>query len=964
MRKKIAFLMASVMTASLLSLNVFGASYYITGETARNTPKGTYFREAGNIRPGVDQLSPYYHISLDTGLNTAALAASGRDVMFSIALTNADWALYDNNGNPTTNLKQHATDRNSFYTSTTAPVAPTMNRITVPAGTYGGTAYPQFTFDVAADAGTPSTPNPAYGSVPYSLTVNQSQPGVAWVTIKNVDLMTFTANSTVSTTNQAAYAAFQATNANVNVIDETGATVSVNPSLTYTVLTQPVATVTNNDTINIPLVFKTTEENEPVVASIYQPAPILSISGYNSSQTVISTSNIPKGYIYAEVPANKMPNSQYTFFLSELNIGENVYGAFVPGGTYTITAPTGYRFVQAVSTTAPTTVAYAGAYTPHRIPEATVNNGISFGTDGSSISVTAPNITTNYNTGTGLMSIRNLHLVASNTNLSGLSLGAIKAKLTGPRTGSNTNIDFEFQIANAVERNLTFNVTDTNKAVPTLVTGRFHPENMTASGTPSFNAASDSYHKTARVTFKENAPNSWNSLDRTVFTLPEGVKFIKVEITDTSELANQQYINGSSQQLSNLKDEVAVNNGTIPGYSNFYVNERDLVFRNINTSGTKAASITFDMWVSIDPEFAPADGSSADIALSVSKTGLSDEYGPLPDVVIAKAVRPVKVDTKVTDVKIGYQVIPTADITITENAAGYLLRDSVIALSTDVLDGITVSTKDIKSEVTAGDIQLAKVAIANTGTGTTSGYGFRVVKPSSKISTIKLSNVALTVNRAVPFSNAYNYKVFVGGTATAANYVYRYYTQTPGIATINHLSRFTTEGVSADYMRVTSPSTEPEAAEVRVKIGSNMYTKNGTEVSMPDGVAAYLSTESDSTMVPVRFISNALGIPDDSIIWDDAEKTVTILMPSKTVQFRVGSSKMLVNGTAVTMITETGKEIKAENKNDRVYIPFKQLGKALGVNVIWEDAEKTAVFNPGNETKTLTGTTTTTNPAA
>ncbi len=692
--------------------------------------------------------------------------------------------------------------------------------------------------------------------------------------------------------------------------------------------------------IAVPLAFTTDDDDTEVTARITYATPGLTVrTGSVTKKPVVTPRGTGTGKYYVTVP--KVPSSQYSFFIEEIRVVENVYGTIQDGDVLTITAPKGYTFLKNTGSIA-SQVVFGGGFA---YDSAATASAFTVGQDDDErelkVTVDLTNVPgkTTATTGPGVISIKNVTLVANNTNLSDLDTsGNLVAKYE-----INGGDEEEFTIAKVVERNLTYALEDTTKAVPTLVTGRMVPDDMTKGGTNDFTKAG-SVHKTAPIIFKENSPNSWLSEGITKFTLPEGVKFLKAELRDGKNLSAQTY--SSSGLPSLLGKSTVVNSGEIPGTRSISINENVLTISGVKKSGTANAGFVLDMWVSIDPEFAPADGSSQDVEVKVSGSGIREELSTIDPVVVAKAVRPVTVDTKVTNIKIGYQVIPTADITIKENAAGYLLKDTVLALGNEGLDGIDVNTKNIKAEVTEGNIQISKVAIAANGAGVTSGYGYRIEKASSKASTLKLSNVAITINRSVPYSNDHNYEIYVGGTAVAANYVYNYYTATNGIATIKYLSRFTTPGIGVEYLNVVTPSTDVQAEEVRVKIGSSTYVKNGKEVAMPDGVAAYLSTESDSTMVPVRFVANALGVDDDSVVWDGNEKTVTILTPSKTVQFTQGSSKMLVNGTAVTMITENGKEIKAENKDGRVYVPFKKMAQAFGVNVTWDDETKTAIFNP------------------
>jgi hypothetical protein len=50
---------------------------------------------------------------------------------------------------------------------------------------------------------------------------------------------------------------------------------------------------------------------------------------------------------------------------------------------------------------------------------------------------------------------------------------------------------------------------------------------------------------------------------------------------------------------------------------------------------------------------------------------------------------------------------------------------------------------------------------------------------------------------------------------------------------------------------------------------------------------------------------------------------------------------MTVDGTPITM--DNG--VIAELKNDRMYVPFKAFGTALGIPISWDPTTKTAIYN-------------------
>lgn len=111
--------------------------------------------------------------------------------------------------------------------------------------------------------------------------------------------------------------------------------------------------------------------------------------------------------------------------------------------------------------------------------------------------------------------------------------------------------------------------------------------------------------------------------------------------------------------------------------------------------------------------------------------------------------------------------------------------------------------------------------------------------------------------------------------------------------------------------------------------------------------APYIQAFSRATLVPLRFVSLALSGGDvdnalnsDNVIWNNDTKTATIKAGNKVVSFTASSDTMIVDGKAMYM--DNG--VKAEISNGRMYVPFRALGKALGVGVSWDSESKSAIY--------------------
>ncbi len=76
------------------------------------------------------------------------------------------------------------------------------------------------------------------------------------------------------------------------------------------------------------------------------------------------------------------------------------------------------------------------------------------------------------------------------------------------------------------------------------------------------------------------------------------------------------------------------------------------------------------------------------------------------------------------------------------------------------------------------------------------------------------------------------------------------------------------------------------------------------------------------------------------MMWDSNTKTVAIFKDNKSIKFTVGNNNMIVDGKSINM----GNSIVPEIKDGRVFVPFRSLGEALGMNVKWDSNTKTAIY--------------------
>lgn len=102
--------------------------------------------------------------------------------------------------------------------------------------------------------------------------------------------------------------------------------------------------------------------------------------------------------------------------------------------------------------------------------------------------------------------------------------------------------------------------------------------------------------------------------------------------------------------------------------------------------------------------------------------------------------------------------------------------------------------------------------------------------------------------------------------------------------------------------------------------------------------AAPFVTPAGRSFVPLRALGEAIGA---DFKWDNASKRVTYLRGGKTVELRIGSAYIVVNGKVSAI------DAPPQLVNNRVFVPIRVVGENLGFAVNWLSAEKSAVITFG-----------------
>ena len=131
--------------------------------------------------------------------------------------------------------------------------------------------------------------------------------------------------------------------------------------------------------------------------------------------------------------------------------------------------------------------------------------------------------------------------------------------------------------------------------------------------------------------------------------------------------------------------------------------------------------------------------------------------------------------------------------------------------------------------------------------------------------------------------------------------------------------------------------TEAEKSEPKVivlTIGSMEATVNGAPYTLD--AAPYLNAEVNRTLVPVRFVSEALGA---QVGWDPETGRVTITDGEKEIILTLGSSTVRVNGAEQTIDCPP-----TTLPPGRTFVPLRFVSETIGADVVYEgETEKITI---------------------
>jgi hypothetical protein len=131
---------------------------------------------------------------------------------------------------------------------------------------------------------------------------------------------------------------------------------------------------------------------------------------------------------------------------------------------------------------------------------------------------------------------------------------------------------------------------------------------------------------------------------------------------------------------------------------------------------------------------------------------------------------------------------------------------------------------------------------------------------------------------------------------------------------------------------LSTSSVEASQSDLKIQINANDFI---TPIGEPQ---PYINKD-NRAMVPIRFIAKALGFFDDQIIWDEKEKSVTIVRDTKHIVIKVGDPNLSIKEYSYGKLVKdkiSKMDTVAEMSKGRIFIPIRFVADAFYVNIEYD----------------------------
>ncbi len=638
--------------------------------------------------------------------------------------------------------------------------------------------------------------------------------------------------------------------------------------------------------------------------------------------------------VTASVTAGKQ-DTQNRVRDAAVTLTENVQGQFLPNTTYTIALPSGYYF---------DSVAPAQFSTMNTTGTIQAKAGTNWATTGNVIEYSQPSkekieihfssdYTPNYSVST-LGSVINVSGLVVN-NSTGTFNSDVLATVYGNGVSTSSKIaNFgTFSLKTEVLGNPT-KINAGTSAQNYVVFGKTSTSPSAIKRVEDYTVTSNPTALTNTLKITETIPGSFRGGDVSI-TLPENVTITGMKVVSSSANTLVSGVNLSNPTVA--QQTITAPSGyttvTSPSYSGFEANtgseyknvtfkDNKVTIRGLSSSdATKVIDLRVQLEVSADNDF------SGDVVGTISSSNTVDIPTPLSTGVLATFSDVVDVNTTVKNLQVGLSSQKANDIIIREKASNTFKGGETFTIKLeDEFSSEGYGITSAKVNVTGGNLYVDDVTINDRNTSdSTITFTVNGVTTGTDLGEITISDVMVYSDRSVP--------VYSNGTAVNVEISSDQTLQVP---------------IEEEYIRFTSESTSINENN----LNENVVLYMGQSVAyVGDEVVDLLGTPyvsaDGNTMVPVKGIGYALGIPETNVIYDPVAKQATFILPTgKIAQIKSGSTYATINGMNVPLVDASGKLVAPVIKDGRFYLPLRATCSTIfGVEVTWVSDQNAVIVN-------------------
>ncbi|MFI3230058.1 MAG: CAP domain-containing protein [bacterium] len=143
----------------------------------------------------------------------------------------------------------------------------------------------------------------------------------------------------------------------------------------------------------------------------------------------------------------------------------------------------------------------------------------------------------------------------------------------------------------------------------------------------------------------------------------------------------------------------------------------------------------------------------------------------------------------------------------------------------------------------------------------------------------------------------------------------------------------------------TSQQNNEAQTVIKATIGSDTILVQEIEHDISSEV--YLSN--GNTMVPLRFICNALGVSNQNIIYNYYDNTIKVVTDNGNYEFTQGKNYVFKQDRTVMQLMYMHDEVVIETIDGTAFMPVKILQTMFGVELYWDNTNRTAVIIKKNK---------------